>query len=148
ELLPQVDDIAEAWRWAAAHGRLDLIAAAAPGLGTLLVVAGRFEEISRLCAQAQDVAAQAHPGLVPVFAAFRAMAAFRLGRIEEAQTHAADGLEAHPEGHALTLLHLVLSRAHRFHGRHAQALTHARAAVQALGDDGHRPYIRLHAMEE
>ncbi|WP_167772978.1 ATP-binding protein [Ramlibacter humi] len=131
-LLPKTEDIAKAWRHAADHGRWDLVAAAMSNLGMYLMMTSRLEDSARLAAYARASLAPGHPLQAPL-SAMQALAAFRLGRIDEAEEVASAALAHGPAGVPAVLLNIVMARVNR--GRE-QGVVHAeRAFSDAASED-------------
>lgn len=139
------DEVVVAWRWALESGAIDLLSAATENMLGFLFAESRFELARDLAACTAEQLPVQHP-LHPVYCAFHALAAFRLGRMEEAAAATQKGLQAQPQGSALALLSLAASRLDRFYGRHQSALAHAQAALAAAeNSDG---FIRLRVRED
>lgn len=126
-LQSQFDDIAKAWRHAVDHGRWDLVAAAFSNLGVFLLMVSRLEDAARMAAYACTSLPPQHPLHAPL-SSMQALAAFRLGRVEEASEVASGALARNPTGVPAVLLHLVLARVHR---GQAQGVAHAQQAFDA-----------------
>lgn len=139
------DEVVVAWRWALESGTIDLLPAATENMLGFLFAESRFELARDLAACTVERLPVQHP-LHPVYCAFQALGAFRLGRMEEAAAATQRGLQAQPQGSALALLSLAASRLDRFYGRHELALAHAQTALAAAeNSDG---FIRLRVRED
>lgn len=139
------DEVVVAWRWALENDAIELLPAATENMLGFLFAESRFELARELAACTVDRLPQIHP-LYPVYCAFHALGAFRLGRMEEATAATRKGLNSQPQGSALALLSLSASRLDRFYGRHDLALANAQAALDAAEhSDG---YIQLRVRED
>lgn len=145
QLLPQAEDIAEAWRTAVDAGRWDLVAAASPNFLGFLFMASRYEDAQELATRVLHKLAANHP-FAATFASFRSLAAFRLGHVDEAEAVVRDALALQPQGGGLVLLLLAQSRIHRFRGRAAQALAAAQQGFETLGEAD--VFVRMRVAED
>ncbi|MDQ8035117.1 MAG: AAA family ATPase, partial [Bordetella sp.] len=145
ELLPHIDDIAQAWRHAVDIGARDLIALARANLVHFLFMASRYEEAWALGTYAAE-SRRAAPEDAPAFATWRAFSAFRLGKIGSAEDIARQALEGHPPSALRSRLNTVLARIHWFRGRYQLALSHAQTAMAVLENDD--PFMRMLVLED
>ena len=144
-LLPQAEDIAKAWRFAADTGRQDLLEAGVTNLAGLLFSAYRYEEAAELARHAA-AGPRGNQALAGVLAAMHALAAFRLGRMAEAEAVAKGALELRPSENTQARLNVCLARIYWFRGQYEPALAYGQRAYDAASEGD--VYVRMMAAEE
>lgn len=145
-LLPSCEDLIQAWRVAVEEGLWDLLDSALANLTGFFLMVSRHEVLVDLTALTQ---AHAPPDYPPrgALAAVQALASCRLGHLAEAETLARAAIPEEPgKSVPRALLGTVISHVRRYRGDYAEALLHARQALQSIEGDGD-PYSRLLVQE-
>lgn len=143
---PYTDDLAQAWRFAVDDGRWDLVDAALPNLSGFLMMVSRHELLIELVIEAER-RAPAGLSIRADLAVSHALASFRLGRMDQAESIVLAALEHGPvSSTSRALLQALVSCVRRFHGDQQQALRYAQEALKSLGDEGD-PFARLQIVE-
>ncbi len=117
-LAGDLDNVRQAWRWALAHDRTEIVREAVEGLAAYYLFAGLLGEGESAFEFDEDLADR-HPQLAAELLARRADFASRVGRLPEAQAHVRRAVALDP---ANVFACIMRGRVLELQGRHAEAL--------------------------